>query len=145
MELGEKRTEPIVAPEPTEAEKLAAFISVMKFLYLLITLIKDWCEQDDKDEATPYVICKKVLQNLNYLYRNHKKKFKAYIYILNKIWEATLANKDRPVWDGLSLVIKTCDETREHILEECANRNVDLIEEIQNDFINGRNIFEVEN
>lgn len=144
MELGEMQSAPAVAAEPTEIEKRATFISAMKFLYLLITLIKDWCEQDEKNEATPDVICKKILQNLTSLYKRNKKKFSVYIYILNEVWESVIANKDHPVWVGLSLVIKTCDEMRTHILEKCKQMDIDLIEEIHNNFITGTNIFDME-
>lgn len=129
-------------PDHNIAER-KAFISVMKLLYVFISVIYDACKKAMReDKPRPSKLCSQFMKSINKLYKRHPGKFQAYTYILNELWDALNYNRLRPVWDKLDTTLKICCQLKEHIITECSRKGINILRKIESDVVNNRNFFD---
>lgn len=129
-------------PTPDIAEH-KSFISVMKLLYVFVSVIFDACQKAVReDEQRQTQLCSQFMKSINKLYKKHPGKFKAYTYILDQLWNALAENRFKPAWDGFTITVITCERIKHHIITECACKGIDILREIESDVVNKRNFFD---
>jgi len=119
------------------------FISVMKLLYVFVSVIYDACQMAIREDAPSHSqLCSRFMKSIGKLYKRHPDKFKAYTYILNELWAALNYNRLSPAWDKLDITLKICANLKEHIITECASKGINILREIESDIVNNRNFFD---
>lgn len=143
METEQAETVLSQSPPDCNMAEHRAFISVMKLLYVFVSVIYDSCQEANREGSPSYSqLCSQFMKSINKLYKRHPGKFQAYTYILNELWDALNYNRLRPVWDKLDTTLKICCQLKEHIITECSRKGINILRKIESDVVNNRNFFD---
>lgn len=140
METEQIETVPTQSPPDCNMAERKAFISVMKLLYVFVSVIFDACKRAGREDNPPSKLCTQFMQSIDKLYKQHPGKFKAYTYILDQLWGALSAEK--PPWQGFILTLITCEHIKKYIIIECSRQGINILREIESDVVNNRNFFD---
>lgn len=131
------------APPDHNIAERQNFLSVMKLLYVFVSVIYDSCQEANREGSPSHSqLCSQFMKSINKLYKRHPDKFQAYTYILENLWDVLALNRVSPAWNKFGLTLNTCERLKIHIITECSRKGINILRKIESDVVNNRNFFD---